>query len=164
MRCFKSVMFILLIFLSALVSCAAEKKEAVDTEAVRQAIEAQNAKFAAAFNSQDAAGVAAIYTVDATSLPPYRNMIQGRPLIEESNKYEFGLGLKNLRLGTVSLDVHGDIAHEVGEYIITIQPEGKEETEDSGKYMAIWKKQADGNWLIDKDIWNSSIPLPSMVE
>lgn len=133
-----------------------------DTEAVRQAIAAQNAKFAAAFNNKDAAGVAAIYTVDAISLPPNRNMIQGRPLIEESNKYEFEIGLKNLRLGTVFLDVHGDFAHEVGEYVITLQPEGKVATEDSGKYLAIWKKQVDGTWLIDKDIWNSSVPLPGM--
>ena len=28
---------------------------------------------------------------------------------------------------------------------------------DNGKYIVIWEKQNDGNWLCKKDIWNTSL-------
>ncbi len=143
-----------------LVSCTGQQQ--VDTAAVRQAIDSQNAKFTAAYNRQDAAGVAALYTQNATALPPNGKMLQGRSAIKESNQAEFAMGLKDLQLSTVSLNVFGDHAHEIGKFTITLPPKGEEVMKDSGKYLVIWKKQADGTWLIDKDIWNSSVPLPGM--
>jgi ketosteroid isomerase-like protein len=32
---------------------------------------------------------------------------------------------------------------------------------DHGKYVAVWKKQADGNWKVAVDIWNTDLPLPA---
>src|SRR6266550_3141383 len=32
---------------------------------------------------------------------------------------------------------------------------------DRGKYVAVWKKQADGNWKVALDIWNTDLPLPA---
>jgi ketosteroid isomerase-like protein len=29
---------------------------------------------------------------------------------------------------------------------------------DRGKYLAVWKKQADGSWKIEADMWNSDLP------
>lgn len=133
-----------------------------DTSPVRQVIDAQNIKFAAAYNSHDAAGVAAIYTEDATTLPPYRKMVQGRAAIHKANQDEFDSGLKDLQLSTVSLEVHGDFAYEIGKYTITLPPQDNKVMKDTGKYLAIWKKQADGSWKIYMDTWNSSLPLPGM--
>jgi ketosteroid isomerase-like protein len=31
---------------------------------------------------------------------------------------------------------------------------------DSGKYLVLLSKQADGSWLISAVIWNSDMPLP----
>ena len=33
---------------------------------------------------------------------------------------------------------------------------------DSGKNLAIWRKQTDGSWRIAVDVFNSDLPLPSM--
>ncbi len=54
----------------------------------------------------------------------------------------------------------GDTAYEIGKYSLTIQAEGQAAMADSGKYVVVWKRQADGTWKLHVDIWNSSMPLP----
>jgi len=140
-----------------LISCSATEK--MDTAALRQAIEAENAKFVAAFNSQDAAGVAALYTENARILPPNSEMIQGRQNIEKALAAEFQMGFKDLSLTTTEVEGNGDTAYEIGKYSGTLQPEGQEGITVSGKYVVIWKRQADGRWQLDTDIWNGSKPM-----
>jgi len=33
---------------------------------------------------------------------------------------------------------------------------------DRGKYVAVWKKQADGNWKVAVDTWNTDLPCPRL--
>ena len=33
---------------------------------------------------------------------------------------------------------------------------------DAGKYITIYHRQADGTWVMARDIWNSSNPLPGL--
>jgi ketosteroid isomerase-like protein len=33
---------------------------------------------------------------------------------------------------------------------------------DNGKYLAVWKKQADGSWKAEADTWNSDKALPGV--
>lgn len=160
MKFFNSFFTILAISAVALSSCAQPEK--VDVAAVRAAIDAQNVKFAAAYNNQDAAGVASLYAQNATSMPPNSEILRGRAAIQESNQAGFDMGLKDMHLSTVSLEVHGDFAHEIGTFTIMLPSSGEEMTKDSGKYFAVWKRQAENTWLIHVDIWNSSLPLPGM--
>ena len=55
---------------------------------------------------------------------------------------------------------HGDTAIEVGKF--TLQGEGGQ-TVDEGKYLVVWK-QADGQWKLHRDIFNSSMPVPEQAE
>jgi uncharacterized protein (TIGR02246 family) len=50
--------------------------------AQRAAIEAVNAKWVDFFNKGDFAGVASLYTEDATAFPPGSGMVKGRAAIE----------------------------------------------------------------------------------
>jgi uncharacterized protein (TIGR02246 family) len=50
--------------------------------AQRAEIEAVNAKWIDLFNKGDFAGVASLYTEDATALPPGSGMVKGRAAIE----------------------------------------------------------------------------------
>ncbi|NIR48358.1 SgcJ/EcaC family oxidoreductase [candidate division KSB1 bacterium] len=132
----------------------------MDVAAVREAIEAEDAKFVEAFNQGDAAGVAALYTDDATLLPPNSEMIQGKQGVQEFWNEGFQMGLKEVSLTTVDVGGSGDTAYEIGKYRIKIQPTGQEGMSDSGKYVVVWKQQADGTWKLHVDIWNSSMPIP----
>jgi ketosteroid isomerase-like protein len=37
---------------------------------------------------------------------------------------------------------------------------GPTKIDDNGKYMTLWKKQADGSWKVFSEIWNSSVEAP----
>ena len=54
----------------------------------------------------------------------------------------------------------GDLAFSQGTYEMTMNdPRGNPVT-DRGKYVVVWKKQADGSWKAVADIGNSDLPLP----
>ncbi len=128
--------------------------------AVRKAIEAAYAKFAANFNRGDAAGVAALYTENATIMPPNSKAIHGTQGILEYWNTGIQMGIKDLKITVEDVKVNGDTAYENGKYSIKIQPEGQEGVMDNGKYLVVWKRQDDGDWKIHSDIWNSSAPIP----
>jgi len=128
------------------------------SEQVRKAIEEENVKFGKHVRDGDAGAIAGLYTEDACLLPPNFGMIRGRKQIEDFwGGAISGLGLKDAILTTVELHGTGDIVTEVGEYLLKIQPKGKEATEDKGKYVVVWKHTLAG-WKLHRDIWNTSLP------
>jgi uncharacterized protein (TIGR02246 family) len=129
----------------------------MDVEKVRKAIEESNLKFGEAARQGDAAALAALYTEDATLLPPNSEMIKGREGIEAVWSAVIQMGAKGVVFTTVDVYGSGDLAYEVGNYVLTIQPEGQEPIEDKGKYVVVWKQIADGSWKMHVDIWNTSL-------
>ena len=146
--------------LFVLFSCAEPVKEEMDVAQVRGLIEEANLKFGEAVRQGDAAALATLYTEDATLLPPNSEMIKGRQGIEVFWQATGEMGVTDAVLTTVDVMGAGDLAYEIGKYTITIQPEGQEPVEDMGKYVVVWKLQADGSWKLHVDIWNSSMPPP----
>lgn len=141
----------------------ATKKEASQSEGgttmVQQAIESANARFVEAYNRGDVASVAALYTDDAALLPPNAQVLRGRQAIEGFWSAARQAGLRDPVLKTASVDHSGELACEIGSYTLKIQPEGGEATTDKGKYVVVWKRQADGSWKLAVDIWNTDLPL-----
>jgi len=133
--------------------------EEMDIAQVRKVIEEANLKFAEAVLQGNAAAMAALYTDDATLLPPNSEMIQGRQNIEEFWKTAIPMGVKDFINPIVDVSGSCNLAYVISNYTLTNQPEGQEEPiEDVGKYVAVWKLQADGSWKMHVDIWNSSMP------
>ncbi len=158
--------FLLVTILSmgfSLISCQGTQEEAIQEEVmdlaqVRQAIEEANVKFGEAVRMADAAALASLYTDDARLLPPNSEMIVGRDSIEAFWGGGLQMGIQNAILITVDVLGMGDVVCEIGKYNLTIQPDGQDAFEDSGKYLVIWKKAADGTWKLHVDIWNTSLP------
>ena len=51
----------------------------------------------------------------------------------------------------------------VASYSATVTREGMAEPmTDTGKYLVLLRKQADGSWLMTTVIWNSDAPPPQM--
>lgn len=124
---------------------------------VREAIEAADKEFMAAFNRGDAAGVAALYTADARILPPDLDIMQGRKAIQGFWQGAMDIGCKSCTLTIAELHETEDTVIEVGNYTLDIEPAEGESMTDQGKYLIVWK-QEDGAWKLDIDIWNSSLP------
>ena len=130
----------------------------MDIAKVRGAIEKENRKFGEAVRQRDGAAIGALYTDDATLMPPNSAMIKGRPAIEAFWKGGLDMGIKEAVLTTIDVLDMGDLVFEIGKYALKIQPSGHPVIEDSGKYTVLWKKQPAGTWKLHVDIWNTSLP------
>ncbi len=61
-----------------------------------------------------------------------------------------------IELEDLETRVEGDLGYKAGRYRVRTK-DG--ELVDRGKYIEIWSK-VDGQWLLHRDIWNSSLPPP----
>ena len=68
---------------------------------------------------------------------------------------------RDFTLRQVDVDGRGDLAYVYGKYSWVVMIPGQPQGPDSGKYIEVWRKQADGNWKIIRDVFNSDVPLPT---
>jgi len=53
----------------------------------------------------------------------------------------------------------GDLAYMTGTYQTTAKDPKAQPVNDTGKFVEVWKKQADGKWKTVADIFNSDVPV-----
>jgi len=97
-----------------------------------------------------------IYTEDALLMPPDHGSVTGHGEIAEF------LGsfppLTEFDLFVDEIDGAGDIAYVRGSFRMVMVPEpGADPVEERGQYLEIRKKQADGSWLLSRDIFNPGV-------
>ena len=93
-----------------------------------------------------------VYTRDARILPPGAPMVAGRAAIADFWRgAAVALGVEGIRLQTLSLDVLGDRAQEIGRAELTV---AGGQGPVALKYVVLWKRE-DGAWRWDVDIWNA---------
>ncbi len=126
------------------------------TDAAKEAIAAANKAFMAAFANGDAAGIAALYTEDGQVAPPSAEVMTGREALQEFWGMVIGMGLKSVKLETAELELLGEAGIEQGYYELGA---GTGKVADRGKYLVVWKRVG-GEWMLHRDIWNSSVPAP----
>ena len=151
-------LLVLTLTLLFLVSCTTAPPPDTSAED-RQALNAKRMQYVINFNQGDAAAVAAHYTEEAKYLPPNSPMVVGRENIQAFIQSSFDAGVGDLQLTVIELSVYGDMAHDVGEYTLTIQPEEGEAISDNGKYLVVLKRE-NGTWKLDVVSLNTSLPLP----
>ena len=95
------------------------------------------------------------YAPDAIELPPGRPAVQGRAAIAKF----LGSFPKVTSFSTQTLDLTGagDLAYQYGTYHMVMEDANGPITDD-GKFIEVWKRQADGSWKIAYDIFNSDLP------
>src|SRR5215813_10755511 len=114
-------------------------------------IEAANGKWIELFNKSDFAGIASLYTEDATALPPGAAMVTGREAIAAMWK-GFAEQVSNPKLTTLDVKSLGPTAaREIGTF--SLKTKGPTPKEVTGKYVVVWEKVG-GDWKLAADIWN----------
>jgi uncharacterized protein (TIGR02246 family) len=129
------------------------------SEADKTALRANDQKFADAVLAKNWAAAAALYTADASFMPPNGPEVKGPAMIQA------WMGafppVTSFTLEPQEVDGVGNLAYVRGIYTMSFTlPGATAPTEDHGKYIVIGRKQADGSWLISQDIFNSDVPLP----
>jgi ketosteroid isomerase-like protein len=56
----------------------------------------------------------------------------------------------------------GDIVYTRSSYTMTVSDPKHKPITDEGKYVTIFKKQADGSWRAVVDMVNSDLPMPQL--
>ena len=114
-------------------------------------IEAVNAKWTDFFNKGDFAGVASLYTDDATAFPPGSSMVKGRAAIESMWK-KMAEEVSDPKFTTLDVKPLGpSAAREIGTF--SLKTKGSTPKEVAGKYVVVWEKIG-GDWKLAIDIWN----------
>ncbi len=156
---------VLLFVAIAVIACepAAEQPEPQEKATAEADLEALNKlreEFVSVHNANDASTLATLYTDEAVLMPPNEQAATGKQAIESWFQTSFDQFTAELTLSAVELQVAGDWAFERGTYTISLTPKADGESiEDTGKYVVISQKQADGSWKLASDIWNSDKPL-----
>ena len=136
-----------------------------DVAADVKAINALGDQFAAAYNSSNAAAMAATYADDAIMMDPNQAAIVGKQAIqaayEARSKENAGKTARTMAFTPLETEVAGDWAYDRGNLTVTITPKSGKPMEESVKYLTIYKRQPDGSWRIYRDISNLNNPPPS---
>jgi ketosteroid isomerase-like protein len=100
---------------------------------------------------------------DASAYPQGMPIATGSAAIREAVTKIFSMPGFSLSWTPAKAEVSasGDLGYTAGAYEMTVNDaEGKPITE-KGKYVTVWKKQADGQWKVMQDIFNSDAPPPA---
>ncbi len=130
---------------------------AEDIAAIRDVAES----FRQAMLASDWETATSLFIEDAVRQPPNEPMIVGRAAILASMEAE-PVTFTQFSNAPLEIDGRGDLAYARGTYSLTATAEGMAEPiTEKGKYLGVIRKQADGSWRVDTDIWNSDQPLPA---
>ena len=114
-------------------------------------IEAVEAKWAEFFNKGDFAGIASLYTTDATAFPPGSAMVQGGAAIGAMWK-SMAEQVSDPKLTTLDVKPLGpSAAREIG--TVNLKTKGPTPQEVTAKYLVVWEKVGN-DWKLAADIWN----------
>lgn len=117
---------------------------------VRDAVEAGNKAFVAAFLRGDAAAISQLYTESAQVIGPGEPVARGRAAIAAAWQKAIDAGVKDVKLETAQVESAGDLAYETG----TVQLVAKDGKVTQARYVVVWKREG-GRWKLHRDIWNS---------
>ncbi len=102
--------------------------------------------------------VVAYYAADAQVLPPNAPRMQGHSQIRALFQGMLDAGAGDVTLETNQLHVEGGLGYGVGTYTYVIRQPGQEPVRDSGKYVLVYRRQADGSWKVAVDAFSSDLP------
>jgi ketosteroid isomerase-like protein len=129
------------------------------------AITGFNERYLEAINTEDIAALSALTTDGHVMLPPNQEPVVGKAANDAMNggafeRYEFSETWR-----PVETVIDGDLAFQRGTFttIATPRREG-DRLEVSGSFLRIYQRQANGEWRMTRDMFNSSTPLTARLE
>jgi ketosteroid isomerase-like protein len=133
-----------------------------DSAAFEKQAKADVRVFIPAFNTGDVETILAMYAPDAEVLAPGNPRAIGHDAIRALVTKLSG----ELQAGGVALELNdddkaaasGDLGWHSGSYVVK---DTTGSVVDSGNYLAVMQRQADGRFLMIRDTWNSDRPPPA---
>lgn len=151
-------MLVPLAFVAALAAgCAPQQQASSFTDADAEAIRATAADYLAAVRDTGWTTWVGFYTADAKMMSPNEPVVEGHDaLLAWAQAFP---PVTEFTLTPVEVEGDGDMAFVYGTYQWMV---AGAESPDTGKYIEVWRRQADGSWKISHDIFNSDLPAAPM--
>jgi ketosteroid isomerase-like protein len=99
--------------------------------------------------------VESYYTADALFMAPNARGVVGHAAIEAMLRA--WPPVTAFVLNTEDVVVRGDLGYSCGTYSMTMTPPGAAPIQDEGKFLEIFRRQADGSWKVTRDTFNSDL-------
>lgn len=161
MRCLRSgfPLFTLVVVFA----CSPAPRDERDTTADRSAIDSAHQAFLGGMRASDCDALLRLATDDVVFAPPNMPSATGPDGVRAWCQPIFTqVRTTGVTVSGRDVVVAGDWAIEHGDFDWTVAPvAGGAAQRDQGKFVAIWRRQADGSWKVARDIWNSSLPAPT---
>jgi ketosteroid isomerase-like protein len=144
-----------LLLLAVLLGC--QRRPVPDPQAVRQAIEASNARRARWYVAGEADSLVSLFAEDVWQLPPNMAPVVGLDSLRAFWTNAFNWGRWEFARQTEEVVVSGAIAVERGRYTLTFTagPQGPiPPFEDRGNYVVLWRQDRDGQW---RAVWDAPV-------
>ena len=150
------VMKIKTILIATLGLAAASVCLAADEQALRDL----DAQWSKAAEAKDLDKTVSYYADDAIVMPPNASAATTKEAIRSAWKEMLTTPGAAISWKATKVEVAqgGDLAYVSGTYEETMTDASGQSVKDHGKYVEIFKKQADGTWKVVADIWNSDLP------
>jgi ketosteroid isomerase-like protein len=131
-----------------------------DTHAADEAaIRVQSAAWSDAAHSQDCEKEVSFYAADAVAFDDGGPIETGIETFRKSCAQDAASKNTSIAWKTAKVEVakSGEMAYEYGHYHLEITGKDGKVTTQPGKYLLVWKKQADGAWKVAIDTDNSDV-------
>ena len=150
-----------LIVIGAAFACRPANR--ADPAAVRHVIDSISTRFEAWYDAGQADSIAAAVALDAVQMPPNMAPLVGRDSIRAFWMNNFKTGKWHFDLNTDEVVASDSLAVERGHYTLKVVagPQAQYPSfDDQGNYLALWRRESDGNWRIVWDAPVSTVPMP----
>ena len=125
-------------------------------------IDAARDAFIRALRVGDAAAAAAAYTDDARLLAPSTEVLAGRDAVARFWQAGIDAGVEGIELQSdgVELEPGGDVATEMGRYVLSLRAAGGGLVIDRGSYLLVYRR-VDGAWRRAAETFHPDLPPPA---
>ena len=128
----------------------------------RRAVAEVSALFQAAENAGDVDQMRALFADDLVMMGPNAPSVMGADRVTAGMSAFHAAFEVQVEYQNQEIEVFGDWAFDRGTYRFTLTPKaGGTPIHETGKYLWLYRRQADGSWKQARVMWSSSDPPPS---
>jgi ketosteroid isomerase-like protein len=152
-----TALFIALAANSALAQAAQRERT---QDGAERALLAADKAWEAVYSAKDLGKSVAACDDQASFLWPNAPIALGKKAIAKAILYDFSTGDLAWRPNAVGVARSGDLGYTTGVYESKLNGKAGGAV-DNGKYLTLWKREANGGWKVLFDMFNSDRPSPA---
>lgn len=146
---------------SAACTKQSEVPRAESDVALRPAFDSAATRLLTALQADNSDSVFALMADDVMLMPPHEPVLKGKA----AARTWYGQFLTQLRTSSLAISdrevtIARDQATEISTYEWVLAPlDGGQTITEKGTYMQLWQREPTGEWLMKREIWNSTAPV-----